>query len=302
MASGMNDQPHQERFGSLDVAVVAVMNIMWGLNLIAVKMAVDVISPMTAALLRQVIVMCVCVPFLKIIPGRMRELTALGFLSGAMFYVFVNWSLSVADNVSALAIAGQLGAPFSLILAVLVLKERIHAYRIIGMTLSFLGVMLLVFDPAIAQEMPGMLLTVVASAIWAICSLIQRRLKGTPVLTIYAWVGFIGSAFLLPIAWIVEPGQLASVASLPLSSLGWVGFSAIGSTVIGQGAMSWLMQRHPVSVVVPLTLPTPVISVIASTLYFNTPLTPVMMLGGIIVLIGVGIVTIRTARAREGAD
>jgi O-acetylserine/cysteine efflux transporter len=302
MASAMSDPAHQERFGSLDIAVVAVMNIMWGLNLIAVKIAVDAVSPMTAALLRQVIVMCVCLPFLKIIPGRMRELTALGFLSGALFYVFVNWSLAVADNVSALAIAGQLGAPFSLILAVLVLKERIHAYRIIGMALSFFGVMLLVFDPAIAHEMPGMLLTVVASVIWAICSLIQRRLRGTPVMTIYAWVGLVGSLSLLPIAWVIEPEQLASVGSLPLSSLGWISFSAIGSTVIGQGAMSWLMQRHPVSVVVPLTLPTPVISVIASTLYFNTPLTPVMMLGGVIVLIGVGIVTIRTARAREGAD
>jgi O-acetylserine/cysteine efflux transporter len=302
MAIAMNDPSHTERFGSLDIVVVIVMNVMWGLNLIAVKMAVDVISPMTAALIRQVIVLCICLPFLKLVPGRMRELITLGFLSGALFYVFVNWSLAISDNVSALAIAGQLGAPFSLILAVLVLKERIHAYRIIGTTLSFLGVMLLVFDPAIADEMPGMLLTIVASAVWAICSLIQRRLKGTPVLTIYAWVGLVGSAFLLPIAWAVEPDQMASISSLPLSALAWVSFSAIGSTVIGQGAMSWLMQRHPVSVVVPLTLPTPVISVIASTLYFNTPLTPVMILGGIIVLIGVGIVTIRTARAREGTD
>jgi O-acetylserine/cysteine efflux transporter len=298
----MNIPDQQERFGGLDLAVVVVMNIMWGLNLVAVKMAVDTISPMTAAFLRQMIVLCVCFPFLKIIPGRMRELAALGFLSGALFYIFVNWSLAVAENISALAIAGQLGAPFSLILAVLVLGERIHAYRIIGMALSFIGVMLLVFDPAIAQEMPSMILTVVASLIWAICSLIQRRLKGTPVLTIYAWIGLIGTAFLLPVAWVVEPGELASIASLPLSSLGWVSFSAIGSTVIGQGAMSWLMQRHPVSVVVPMTLPTPVISVVASTLYFNTPLTPVMMLGGVIVLVGVGIVTIRTAQAREDAD
>ena len=41
---------------------------------------------------------------------------------------------------------------------------------------------------------------------------------------------------------------------LPLSTFGWVLFSALGSTVIGQGAMSILLQRHPVSTVVPLTL------------------------------------------------
>jgi O-acetylserine/cysteine efflux transporter len=291
----------QTRFGTQDFVVIAAMNLMWGLNLIAVKMAVDLISPMTAAFLRQLIVLCVCFPALKFIPGRMRELVALGLLSGALFYIVVNLSLAVTDNISALAIAGQLGAPFSLILAVFVLGERVHKYRIIGMALSFLGVVLLVFDPDAGREIPGLLLTVVASSIWAVCSLIQRRLRGTPVLTIYAWIGLIGSIVLFPVAWLSEPDQVRSIATIPISTLGWVGFSAIGSTVIGQGAMSWLLQRHPVSVVVPMSLPTPVISVIASSVYFHTPLTPVMMIGGVIVLIGVGIVTIRTARVGEEA-
>lgn len=297
----MHATEQQHQFGQKDIAVAAVMNVMWGLNLIAVKMAVDLASPLTAAFLRQLIVLFVCLPFLKIISGRMRELIALGVLSGAIFYIVVNWSLAVSENISALAIAGQLGAPFSLILAVLILGERIHKYRILGMTLSFVGVVLLVFDPAAGKEINGLLLTVVASLIWAVCSLIQRRLIGTPVLTIYAWIGFVGSLVLLPVAWFTEPSEMRALASLPLSTLGWICFSAIGSTVIGQGAMSWLLQRHPVSVVAPMTLPTPVISVLAGTLYLGTPLTPIMILGGIIVMIGVGIVTVRTARAGESS-
>ncbi len=273
-----------------------IMNIMWGLNLIAVKMAVDLIAPMTAALLRQVVVLIICLPALKIVPGKMRELLALGFLSGGLFYVFINWSLSVSTNISALAIAGQLGAPFSLILAVIFLGERIAKFRIIGMSMAFCGVVLLVFDPAASREVPGLLLTAAASMVWAICSLIQRRLIGVPVFTIYAWIGAIGTVVLFIVTYFSEPQALRAVPSLQLATFGWVAFSAIGSTIIGQGAMSWLIQRHPISTVVPLTLPTPVISVIAATLYFKTPITPVMMLGGTIVMIGVAIVTIRTAR------
>jgi O-acetylserine/cysteine efflux transporter len=104
---------------------------------------------------------------------------------------------------------------------------------------------------------------------------------------------------LLPIALIAEPQAMASIQDLPLSSLGWVLFSALGSTVIGQGAMSLLLQRHPVSAVVPLTLPTPVISVIAAAYWFGTPLTPIMIAGGGVVLAGVAIVTLRTAQAEE---
>ncbi len=276
------------------------MNLMWGLNLIAVKMAVDLISPLTAAWLRQIMVLIICLPALKIIPGKMRELLLLGVLSGALFYIFINFSLAVSDNVSALAIAGQLGVPFSLILAIIFLKERIHKIRMIGMGLSFIGVILIVFDPSAVSEGAGIALTAAASLIWAICSLIQRRLIGVPVLTIYAWVGLIGSIILLPIAYAFEPESVMRVPHLPLSTFGWILFSALGSTVIGQGAMSLLLQRHPVSSVVPLTLLTPGISGIVAAYYFGTPLTPFMFMGGLIVMAGVAIVTIRTAQAKEG--
>jgi O-acetylserine/cysteine efflux transporter len=287
-------------FTARDLTIAAVMNVMWGLNIIAVKMGVDLIAPMTAAWLRQTMVLIICLPALRLVPGKMRELMLLGVLSGALFYIFINFSLAVSDNVSALAIAGQLGAPFSLILAIIFLGERVQKYRIIGMTLSFAGVILLVFDPSAVDEEAGIALTAAASLVWAICSLIQRRLIGVPVLTIYAWIGLIGSLILLPIAWVVEPQSVRSIPMLPLSTFGWILFSALGSTVIGQGAMSLLLQRHPVSSVVPLTLLTPVISVIVAAYYFKTPLTPIMIVGGLIVMAGVAIVTIRTAKAKEG--
>lgn len=287
------------KFTGYDILVAIAMNVMWGLNLIAVKMGVDLVSPLTAGWLRQVMVLLICLPALRIVEGRMRELTLLGALAGGAFYIVVNISMAVSTNVSALAIAGQLGAPFSLVLAVIFLGERIHKYRIAGMTLAFAGVVLLVFDPHAVDERLGLALTALASFIWAICSLIQRRLIGVPVLTIYAWVGLVGTLVLLPVALIAEPAGMAGVSDLPLSTLGWILFSALGSTVIGQGAMSLLLQRHPVSAVVPLTLPTPVISVIAASVWFGTPLTPVMIAGGVIVLAGVAIVTLRTAQAGE---
>ena len=287
------------KFSANDIVAAISMNVMWGLNLIAVKIGVDLVSPMTAAWLRQLMVLIICLPFLKIINGKMRELLGLGLLSGVLFYIVVNLSLSVSDNIAALAIAGQLGVPFALILAVLVLGERIARYRIAGVALSFLGVVLLVFDPAAVDETLGLALTALGSFIWALCSLLQRRLSGVPVLTIYAWVGLVGTTMLLPIALIAEPEAMANVRNLPLSTFGWVLFSALGSTVIGQGAMSYLLRRHPVSTVVPMTLLAPVISIVASAWWFGTKMTPIMIVGGLIVMAGVAIVSIRTAQARE---
>jgi O-acetylserine/cysteine efflux transporter len=290
----------QPRLGARDLAVAAVMNLLWGMNIIAVKMAVMEIPPLTAAFLRQLIVLAVCLSWLRIVPGRMKELLGLGVLTGAAFFLVINLSMAVATNVSALAIAGQLGVPFSMLLAVVVLKERIHKYRIAGVALSLLGVAILVFDPAVAQEIPGIALTALASLMWAGSSLIQRNLRGVPVMTMYAWIGLVGAVGIAPVVLFFEPHGMASIPSIPLSSFGWVAFSAIGSTLIGHGSMSWLLQRHPISTVTPLTLAAPVLSVIVASLWFDTPLTPLMILGGIVALTGVAIVTIRSAKVGEG--
>lgn len=291
------DPVKKHAFGARDLVVVVAMNILWGLNLIVVKISVDAISPLTAAFLRQAIVLLVCASALRIIPGKMRALTALGLLSGGAFYIATNLSLSVANNVGALAIAGQLGVPFSLLLTIIVFRERIHAPRITGIALSLAGVVILVFDPAATGEGLGLALTALASFIWAICSVIQRLLIGVRVLTIYAWIGLWGTAILGLTAWWREPAAMAALPVLPLHTLALVAFSAIGSTVLGQGAMSWLLQRHSVGVVTPLTLAAPVISVFTASWYFNTPVTAIMLVGGAMAMLGVAIVTVRTAQA-----
>lgn len=288
-------QPHP--FGLKDIAVAIVMNVLWGFNIIAVKMAVTDIAPMTAAFLRQAIVLLICAGALRIVPGKMRALLWLGFLMGGAFYVAINLSMAVATNISALAIAGQLGVPFSLVLAVLVHREKIHAPRIAGLLLSFAGVGLLAFDPAAAREGPGLALTALGSAIWAVSSLLQRDLKGVPILTIYAWVGLIGTIVMGAVAWAFEPAAMLALPALRLGTLGWVAFSAIGSTVLGQGAMVWLLRRHPVSTVTPLTLAAPVVSVFAAAYWFGNPLTLALLAGGGIAMLGVAIVTVRTAQA-----
>jgi len=289
--------PRQAIFGPIDIAVVVAMNILWGLNIIAVKVSVGAIGPLTAAFLRQAVIFVICAHALRWVPGKMRVLTILGILSGGAFYAAVNMSLAVADNVGALAIAGQLGVPFSMILAIIFYHERIHWPRLTGIALAFVGVVILVFDPAAAHEGLGIALTALGSFIWAACSLLQRQLIGVRVLTIYAWIGLWGMLIQGLIAWHWEPVRMAAIGDLPLHLFGWVAFSGIGSTVLGQGAMSWLLQRHPVTTVAPLTLGAPVISVFTAAEYFGTPISGWMLLGGALAMLGVAIVTVRTARS-----
>ncbi len=289
----------QNRFGPRDLAVALAINLVWGLNIIAIKLSVDLVPPYTAALLRQSLVLIVCLPWLRVVPGRMRELVVLSIVIGGVFFAIVNLSLVVTENVGALAIASLLGAPFSLLLAIIFLKERIGVVRVAGMALAMGGCGLLVFDPSVAKEIPGLLLTALASLLWAVGSLLQRRLIGVSIPTMYAWVGLGGIIVLAPLALVFEAPVMTGAVAIPPEAFGWIAFSAIGSTLIGSGGMAWLLQRHPVTTVIPVTLGAPVIGVVASSLVFGNPLTPVMVLGGTIALAGVAIVTMRTASAKQ---
>lgn len=286
----------EQGFGRLDWTVAIVMMLLWGFNIIAMKSAVDSAGALPGAFLRQAIVAVVCLPFLRIVPGRMRLIGVLGVLSGGLFYVAVGLSLEVSTNVSALAIAGQLGVPFSLILAVVFLKERIGIPRLIGIVLALFGVVLLVFDPAVANELPGIAISACGSLIWAIATLIQRNLSGIGVLNISGWLGLIGSLVILPFALLLEPNGMAMLPHLTMETYAWTAYAAIGSSIGGHGAMVWLLQRHSVSTVSPLTIPTPVISVAFATWWFGTPLTGMMIAGGLIALVGVSIVAMRNAQ------
>jgi len=283
----------------LHLAFILLIDVIWAGNIVAVKAAVDAAGPITAVLLRYAIVAAVCLPWLRWLPGRMWWLLATGLVAGALFMTLGAIAFSVAENISAMAIAGQLGVPFSLILAVIIYKERIRWPRITAVALSIAGVVVMGFDPAIINDRLGLLLTVAAALAWAAGNLMFRKLDGVPVMTIHAWLGLVSVPVMLAASLLMEPGHLARVPAMPPAVWAWLCYSAILSSLLGHGGMTWLFQRYPVAIVSPLTLPTPLISVGIAVLVFATPITPRMIVGGTLTLIGVAIITLRTARARD---
>lgn len=290
----MTSRPHH--LTPADYLVAAMMNVLWGLNIIATKYVVAATGPFMAGAVRFGALSLICLPWLRLVPGRNRLLALLGLCSGGLFLLFMNLALRIATNVGALAIAGQLSVPISVLMGVLFLGERVSFARIGGIALAFAGVALIVFDPRIVHELPGILLMIGAATCFATGSLLQRRLAGTPVMTIYAWTGLIGLLTLLPLSLLLEPGAPEKVLHLHWETIGWFAFSVLGSTLMGQGGLTWLLHRHPVTTIMPLTLLATVVSVVASHLFLGTAITLSMIIGGLVTLGGVIMVTLLAPR------
>ncbi len=286
----------------IHIAFILLIDLLWAFNIVAIKESVLAMPPLLAVGLRYGIVLLVCATSLRIVEGRMRLVILTAFVTGALQFGLGGYSYQIATNLSALAIAGQLGVPLSLILAILIDGERIAWKRAVGILLAISGVTLLVFDPRIVDERLGILLTFGASLCWASGNLLFRRLTGIPVLTLYGWQAVVSLPVLLIASALFEPGGIAGLPQVPLTAFGWVLYSAIAASLVGHAGMSWLVQRYPVTLITPFTLPTPLLAVAFATLVYGTPVTPIMLLGGLLTLIGVAIITLRTARKSVEPD
>ncbi len=281
----------------LHLAFLLLINLVWALNMVAMKEAVTLVPPVLATALRFAIVLAACAMALRLVPGRMRLVLATAAVTGALQFGLISASYHVATNLSALAIAAQAGVPLSLLLAVLVDGERIAWRRTLGILLAMGGVGLIAFDPRIANERLAVLLVVGASACWAVGNLLFKRLAGVPIATLFAWQGLVSLPLLVLASALFEPGAIARLPAMPVAGLLWIAYTAIAASLVGHAGMSWLLQRYPVSTITPLTLATPLLSVAVVTLVYGTPITPGMVAGGLMTLLGVAIIALRSARS-----
>jgi O-acetylserine/cysteine efflux transporter len=283
----------------IHIAFILLIDCIWAFNTVAIKFSVNAVPPLLAVAIRYVLVLAACLPFMRWVPGRMRLIGITGVIAGALAMGLGAVSFKAAYNVSALAIAGQLGVPFSLLLAIIFYRERIRWVRMLGIVLSFLGVAVMVFDPRIFDERIAILLTVAGTFCWAVGTLLFRSLRDLNPLNVHGWLALISIPLLGAASYVEEPGAIMQISAITPDIWGWLAYSALGASVIGHAGMSYLFRHYPVSMVSPMTLPTPLLSVIVATVVLGTPVTIEMVIGGILTMIGIAIITLRTANAPE---
>ncbi|WP_262690978.1 DMT family transporter [Kordiimonas aestuarii] len=290
----------------LDILLVILVTIAWGVNFVAAKWALEGFSPIFANGLRFAAVVIMLWPFLRIIPGRMADLAIAAVALGVIHFGAVFWAVKLSDGVGSVAIASQLNVPFSTLLAIFLLGETVGWKRAAGIALSFVGVLALGLDPTVFTYWEGLLVMTFAALMYSVSAILMRRLKDVRAVTTQAWVGVAGVIGSLLLSFAFESGQLEMVEAAPTSAWLAVLYSGIGSSVIGHGGANYLLRKYEVSVVSPYFLLTPVVGVLAGVIMLNEAFTWRMALGGALTLAGVLVVTLRnnarSARLAEVAE
>ncbi len=226
---------------------------LWGSSFTLLKLGLEEIPPITLAFLRFLIVLPFLIAFTysqdKHALGRhilkdWRIFSMLGLTGVTLYHAFQNFGLQLttASNSSLVISANPV---FIALLDHFYLKERITLKRVFGITLAFLGV-ILVIRPVEWSLNPmriiGDLLSLGAALSWAFYSVVGRRVLsnyGADKVTMFSII--FGTLFLLPSTFVLERPVLPSSA--------WIWFLLLVLSLFSSGLayLFWIKALEAVS-------------------------------------------------------
>jgi O-acetylserine/cysteine efflux transporter len=195
--------------------------------------------------------------------------------------------------VSSIAVAVQLSVPISTIMSIVFLNEQVGWRRWTGIAMSFGGVVIISFDPAIVSERLGLIMVVGAAFIGSAGTIVMKQIERTGVYQMQAWIAILSWPPLIALSLVFESNHIAVLQNASWMAWGGVVYTAVGASLIGHAGMYYLLQRYDVSVTSPLTLMAPIFGIMSGVIFWGDQLGLRFWIGGGLALLGVLIIGLR---------
>lgn len=272
---------------ALQILCAIAVPLLWGYQFVAIKVGVAEFPPLFFLALRFLAIALLLLAFVKK-PTRQQlgPVAAisvfLGGLNFGLFYV----GLGLGSG-SLSAVAYQLATPFTILLAWPLLAEKPSLTTSAGVLLAFAGVVVLAAGPGLPANALPLLLVVGAAFAFAVSNVLTKRYGPFDPLMLMGW----SSLFTVPqvalMSLLLEQGQMASL--IAADQRGWLAlaYTIFIGGIVGFGLWFWLIARCSMGRVAPFGLLLPVFAVISSVLFLGEPVTPRLMAGGLLAILGV---------------
>ena len=280
--------------GGRDLVLVTVVCLAWAGNFLTSKLALLEFPPLLFTALRLCLLAVMLAPFIKApARGQWPRLAAVAICNGVLHFGLSFWSLSLSATLASPAIVMHSYVPMAALLAWWWLGERVHWKTGTAIGLSFVGVLVLGFDPTVLDSPAALLLMLVSAFFLAIGTVLMRGLRGMDLFSQQGWTAVIGVAPLLLASWLIEPHPVEEIAAA--SWVAWLGvvYAALVASLLGHGIYYLLMQRHPVAQVTPYLLAAPLLATILGIVFLHDQVGPRLWIGGAMVLGGVLAIALR---------
>lgn len=268
--------------------------LVWALNTIVSKLAVDdlALPAIFYAVARSLLVAVALSPWLRPVPRPLALVLFVALSIGAGSFALMFLGLQSASP-SAAAIVSLLSAPSAVLLAIALLGERIGWRRTVGIGLTIAGVVIVLAAPGDFVASAGLILVALSAVAGALGAVLLKKLDVRP-LQLQAWSGLSGVLFLTPLSVVFENGQLGHALAAGWAFIGLILFSGAVVSIGAHTLYFRILQRHDANLVAPLTLMTPIFTIILGAAITGDRIGANLVVGGSVAIFGVLIVALRS--------
>lgn len=294
--------------GLLALLVVVV----WGLNFVVIKVGLHAMPPLLLAALRFMLVAIPAIFFVARpkIPLRLLLGYGLTISFGQFAFLFCAIKFGMPAGLASLVLQAQ--AFFTIILGAFAFGERLQGKQLAGITLAVFGVLVLIEASLNGQHvaMLGFLLTLAAAFSWACGNIFNKKIMQLParpaVMSLVVWSALIPILPFLLASYLLDgaPAMLESLKNIDLTTILSLVYLAFVATIIGYGIWGSLLGRYETWRVAPLSLLVPVVGIASAALLLGETLSPLQLLGAVLIMAGLYInvfgLRIRRTKAVQG--
>ena len=279
--------------------LLTAMAVCFGGTWVAGAVAVDAAPPFTIAAVRFGVASVLLYAWARLAgrplsPVRRADwplIAGLGLTAIAGYNWLFLTGLTLAPASDGAIIVPGLAPVFTLLLAGLILHERLGTRAYIGFGVAAVGLYLVVAPAGTtsSQRLLGDLMFLAGAVCWGVYSVLARiaSRRFDPVsTTLYGTA--LGTAILIPAA--VLEGGAARLLDAPAEALAGVAYLAVFGTVAAFVLLNMGVARIGASRASAFALLVPIIGVLSSVALLDERLGPMTIVGGIVVLIGLWLV------------
>lgn len=277
----------------LALLVVAI----WGFNFVVIKLSVEAFPPILAAALRFTAAAFPAVLFVRPPKAPWPLVLAFGLTFGVALYGFLNLAIAWGMPAGLSSLVLQTQAFFTMIIAFVVLGERPSRFQVLGAAISFAGIAVIATERLEGTALLPLVMVLLAALSWGLANVLTKKAGKINALSFTVW-GVLAAPlplFILSLATEGWPQVAAALRGFSWSDAGLIAFLAYPATLLGGAIWSWLLGRHPASVVAPFTLLVPITGIASGYLVLGEQVTWIEVAGGLLVIAGL-VVTLRRVR------
>jgi len=270
-----------------DVALAVLVAAIWGFAFVATKIGLESFTPTQLTAIRFLVA---CLPILFVARPSVSWMWLIGIglilFAGQFLLLFFGMVHGMPPGIASVTMQTQ--AFFTILIAALILRDVPTAKQLVGIGISFLGLVLIGLSVGADLTYLGLGLTLGGALSWAVGNVLVKRIGNVDMLSLVVWASLVPPLPALAVSALIDDqaSLVTAVANASWMSIWSALYLGLVATVFAYAIWGKLLRDYSTALVVPFALLAPCAGAVSSAIVFGERFGTLRSAGMGLILIG----------------